>query len=94
MFPTGRQQVADGHTFHYPRKEVSILKIEEFRGLKPAELDRKAEELRRERFQLRIQQQVGQVEKPSRLREIRKTIARSETARSESRLGAVTKGKG
>ena len=37
------------------------MKIEEFRGLKPAELDRKAEELRRERFQLRIQQQVGQV---------------------------------
>jgi len=28
------------------------------------------------------------------LREIRKTIARIETARSESRLGAVTKGKG
>jgi len=69
------------------------LKIEEFRGLKPAELDRKAEELRRERFQLRIQQQVGQVEKPSRLREIRKTIARIETARSESRLTAASKGK-
>jgi large subunit ribosomal protein L29 len=57
-------------------------------------LDRKAEELRRERFQLRIQQQVGQVEKPSRLREIRKTIARIETARSESRIQTAAKGKG
>ena len=68
------------------------MKIEEFRGLKTAELERKTEELRRERFQLRIQQQSGQLEKPTRLREIRKTIARIETARSESRL--TTPGKG
>jgi len=39
------------------------LKIEEIRGLKEAELGRKAEELRRERFQLRVQQTTGQVEK-------------------------------
>lgn len=68
------------------------MKIEEFRGLKTAELERKTEELRRERFQLRIQQQSGQLEKPTRLREIRKTIARIETARSESRLAAPGKG--
>ena len=68
------------------------MKIEEFRGLKTAELERKTEELRRERFQLRIQQQSGQLEKPTRLREIRKTIARIETARSESRLAIPGKG--
>ena len=68
------------------------MKIEEFRGLKTAELERKTEELRRERFQLRIQQQSGQLEKPTRLREIRKTIARIETARSESRLANPGKG--
>ena len=68
------------------------MKIEEFRGLKEAELERKTEELRRERFQLRIQQQSGQLEKPTRLREIRRTIARIETARSESRLAAPGKG--
>lgn len=68
------------------------MKIEEFRGLKTAELERKTEELRRERFQLRIQQQSGQLEKPTRLREIRKTIARIETARSESRLATLGKG--
>ena len=69
------------------------MKIEEIRGLKEAELGRKAEELRRERFQLRVQQTTGQLEKPNRLREIRRTLARIETAKSEARLGAAAKGK-
>lgn len=68
------------------------MKIEEVRGLKEAELTRKAEELRRERFQLRVQQQTGQLEKPSRLREIRRSIARIETARTENRAQAAVKG--
>jgi large subunit ribosomal protein L29 len=69
------------------------LKIEEIRGLKEAELGRKAEELRRERFQLRVQQTTGQLEKPNRLREIRRTLARIETAKSETRHSAAAKGK-
>ena len=69
------------------------MKIEEIRGLKEAELGRKAEELRRERFQLRVQQTTGQLEKPNRLREIRRTLARIETAKSETRDSAETKGK-
>jgi large subunit ribosomal protein L29 len=69
------------------------LKIEEIRGLKEAELGRKAEELRRERFQLRVQQTTGQLEKPNRLREIRRTLARIETAKSETRQSAAAKGK-
>ena len=69
------------------------MKIEEIRGLKEADLGRKAEELRRERFQLRVQQQAGQLEKPDRLREIRRTLARIETAKSEARHAAPAKGK-
>ncbi len=69
------------------------MKIEEIRGLKEAELGRKAEELRRERFQLRVQQTTGQLEKPNRLREIRRTLARIETAKSETRQSAAAKGK-
>ncbi len=69
------------------------MKIEEIRGLKEAELGRKAEELRRERFQLRVQQQTGQLEKPNRLREIRRTIARIETAKAEVRHASLGKGK-
>ncbi len=69
------------------------MKIEEIRGLKEADLGRKAEELRRERFHLRVQQQTGQLEKPDRLREIRRTLARIETAKSENRHSAAAKGK-
>ena len=69
------------------------MKIEEIRGLKEADLGRKAEELRRERFHLRVQQQTGQLEKPDRLREIRRTLARIETAKSETRHSAAAKGK-
>ena len=69
------------------------MKIEEIRGLKEADLGRKAEELRRERFQLRVQQTTGQLEKPNRLREIRRTLARIETAKSETRHSAAAKGK-
>ena len=69
------------------------MKIEEIRGLKEAELGRKAEELRRERFQLRVQQTTGQLEKPNRLREIRRTLARIDTAKSETRHSAAAKGK-
>lgn len=69
------------------------MKIEEIRGLKEAELGRKAEELRRERFQLRVQQTTGQLEKPNRLREIRRTLARIETAKSETRHSSAAKGK-
>ncbi|MBM4454863.1 MAG: 50S ribosomal protein L29 [Verrucomicrobia bacterium] len=69
------------------------MKMEEIRGLKEAELGRKAEELRRERFQLRVQQTTGQLEKPNRLREIRRTLARMETAKSEAQQAAAGKGK-
>jgi large subunit ribosomal protein L29 len=93
MFPFGSQQIADEEPFHHPRKETGILKIEEIRGLKEADLGRKAEELRRERFQLRVQQQTGQLEKPNRLREIRRTLARIETAKTEVKLASASKGK-
>jgi len=68
------------------------LKIEEIRGLKEAEMGRVAEELRRERFHLRVQQQAGQLEKPNRLREIRRTIARIETTKSQNRKTPARKG--
>lgn len=65
--------------------------MEEILGLKEADLVRKTEELRRESFHLRVQQQSAQLEKPNRFKEIRRTIARMETARSQIRLGKTEK---
>jgi large subunit ribosomal protein L29 len=62
------------------------MKIAEVRGLSDAELAAKKAEARQEYFNLRLQQQTGQLEKPSRLDYLRKTVAKIETVLSERRL--------
>ena len=55
------------------------MKLKEIRELSLQELAARKHELREESFHLRIQQQSGQLEKPSQLRAIRREIARLET---------------
>jgi large subunit ribosomal protein L29 len=55
------------------------MKIKEIRELSLQELAARKHELREESFHLRIQQQSGQIEKPSQIRAIRREIARIET---------------
>ena len=55
------------------------MKNKEIRELTREELATRKRELREESFHLRIQQQSGQLEKPSTLRDIRREIARVET---------------
>ena len=52
------------------------MKISEIRELTTEELTKKIEELKEELFNLRFANATGNLEKPSRIREIRKTIAR------------------
>ena len=63
------------------------MKIKEIRDHSDAELTTRKRDLRQESFHLRLQQQSGQMEKPSRLREIRREVARIETTLSQRRLG-------
>ena len=63
------------------------MKIVDVRNLTDSELVTKKKELRQETFNLRLQQQTGALEKPSRLHELRKDAARLETILSERRLG-------
>lgn len=60
------------------------MKTKELRNLSEVELRQKAADLRAERLNLRIQQQTGQLERPSRLRDIRRTIAKIETLLNQS----------
>lgn len=62
------------------------MKIKELISLSEEELRQKERELREEWFHLRVQKQSGQLEKPSRLKEIRRTIARIQTILSAKRL--------
>ena len=62
------------------------MKIVEVRNLTDSELVTKKKEARQEYFNLRLQQTTGALEKPSRLGELRKDVAKFETVLSERRL--------
>jgi large subunit ribosomal protein L29 len=64
------------------------MKIKEIRELSIAELETRKRELRQESFHLRLQQQSGQLEKPSQLRVIRREVARLETVLTSKRSAA------
>ena len=55
------------------------MKMKEIIELSAAELLTKRRDLRQESLHLRLQQQSGQLEQPSRLRLLRRDIARLET---------------
>ena len=55
------------------------MKIEELRKLSTEELQAKIKENKEELFNLRFQQATGNLEKPSRLRDLRKQVARMKT---------------
>lgn len=65
------------------------MKIKEIRELSRDELAARKHELREESFHLRIQQQSGQLEKPSTLRAIRREIARIETVLTQKTKAAT-----
>jgi large subunit ribosomal protein L29 len=55
------------------------MKKESFKDLTVVELQAKGRDMRHELFNLRLQQASSQLEKPSRMRDLRKNIARVET---------------
>lgn len=55
------------------------MKNNEIRELKTEDIIKKIEELKEELFNLRFSQATGNLEKPSRLNELRKTVARLKT---------------
>ncbi|MBB5040027.1 50S ribosomal protein L29 [Prosthecobacter dejongeii] len=55
------------------------MKIKELRELSVEELNARRRELRQEMLNLRLQQQSGQLENPSRLKVLRREVARIET---------------
>jgi len=55
------------------------MKAEEVRGLTADQLQDKLADLKKEQFNLRFQKATGQLEKSSRIDEVRKDIARVKT---------------
>ena len=67
------------------RMKVNELK-KELKGLSTAELVEKENELKQELFNLRFQLATGQLEGTARIREVRKQIARINTALRQEEL--------
>ncbi|MBI3413783.1 MAG: 50S ribosomal protein L29 [Verrucomicrobia bacterium] len=65
------------------------MKSLELKDLTTVELTVKSRDLRRELFNLRLQQASAQLEKPARLRLLRRDIARVETRISQLRKPAA-----
>ena len=62
------------------------MKVNEIRNLTTEEINKKIDEKKEELFNLRFQQATGNLEKPSRIRELRKTVARLKTVLVEREL--------
>ena len=68
------------------------MKAGEFRVQTPDQLDEQLAKLKKEQFNLRFQRASGQLENTSRVREVRRDIARIKTVQSEKRNGQGGRG--
>ncbi len=66
---------------------MSQVKTKDIRKLETKDIEKKIKEAKEELFNLRFQQAAGNLEKPSRLNELRKDVARMKTIIRERELG-------
>jgi large subunit ribosomal protein L29 len=70
-------------------KKTAKKSNEDFRQQTPDQLRDQLTELKKEQFNLRFQKATGQLEKTSRVRQVRRTIARIETILTEKSKAAA-----
>ena len=66
---------------------VNNVKNKDIREMSTEELNKKIAEYKEELFNLRFSQATGNLEKPSRIKELRKLVARMKTILRERELG-------
>lgn len=66
---------------------VSPMRVDELRNLTEVELDQKMREFKEELFNLRFQHATAQLDNPTRIREVKRIIARIKTIKREQELG-------
>lgn len=65
---------------------VRLVKNNEIRNMSTEEITKKIEEYKEELFNLHLSQATGNLEKPSRIKELRKLVARMKTILREREL--------
>ena len=71
---------------------MKSVKASEIRNLKPGEIETKLADAREEMMKLRFQQVTGQLRDSSRLRSLRREVARMQTILHEQAAAEVVKG--
>lgn len=66
------------------------MKANELRNLTTAEIEQKIAGFKEELFNLRFQLATGQLDNPTRIRDVRKEIARAKTVIRERKLGIIS----
>lgn len=66
---------------------MARLKAEQVRGMMDAELDQKVHQLKEELYKIRVEATTGRIEKPHRIREVKKNIALCHTIMRERKRG-------
>jgi large subunit ribosomal protein L29 len=67
------------------------MKAEELKAMSADQLEEKLGDLKKEQFNLRFQRATGQLENTSRVRTVRRDIARIKTVANQRRAGADNK---
>ncbi|WP_170004777.1 50S ribosomal protein L29 [Pseudopontixanthobacter vadosimaris] len=71
-----------------------MSKIEDLRGKSDDQLTEELVELKREQFNLRFQSATNQLERPARIREVRRSIAKIKTLQTERSAKASSEAQG
>ncbi|MBA9087345.1 50S ribosomal protein L29 [compost metagenome] len=66
------------------------MKANELRNLTTAEIEQKVAGFKEELFNLRFQLATGQLDNPTRIRDVRKEIARAKTVLRQRELGIIS----
>ena len=68
------------------------MKVADIRAMSLDQMDDEVLKLKKERFNLRFQKATGQLENTSRVRQVRRDVARLKTIAAQKRAGAEPKG--
>jgi large subunit ribosomal protein L29 len=68
-----------------------MAQIDDLKAASDDQLQQQLSELKREQFNLRFQSATNQLEKPSRVREVRRTIARIKTLQTQRATAQAAK---
>lgn len=59
------------------------MKVKEIKEMTMEELDQQLQDIKKEQFNLQLQQVSGQLENPARVKELRRTVARIKTIQNQ-----------